>query len=753
MARPLRVGLPGFLLVVWCACSTLQAQPLRSLPCSGEWTLGESPRSTDLHPWSIGDIAERCFQCTAELLSDDPQTPLTVIFRVQTDRGRAFDYRLFEFCQPGPTWASFRESVVFPPAAQRIVGVRVERGAGPGAVAVRNLRLVEQPLRFDHRVRPLVSVPADLGPLRPVRPQTAELFYRPGLAALCPQVAVPIYLSARSGLAPRTPATVHIALPDGFSEPFVIAQGHPDTHAGTPDSCGDVTLDGKPYRHYSMPTVLFYAQNDGQAVLYLKPRQAAGDLVKLAYWVEWEGGRQPAQWLEAEVLDLPAGPQPERFPVALSVAYPWVLPRVPDFGELLRRTGIGAVEIGDIVGYTDQRKATFDFLRAEGIMAIGSFSPGWWYPYQAALAKDPEMQAQGVDGKPVPTDHGPAACPSYRGPLYQQQMDLMRVFARYGLDHVSFDEEFFGPGPKICFCPRCRKLWEQYAAAHDLAADVAMERFTQEPAGYPELYKAWVQFKADLMTEWYRDYRAALSGELAKSGRADGLRMYATSQTGACGAGETELLYIMRDNDARLRQGVIQGLLPMPYFYQDYYGGSLRKVGEDLIELQKLWSGATQGRPSLFPYLLTGGAGMCYVEPQRGLKYQLYEAFTTGAVSGAALWYAKGMDAYHYRYLGEALHALARVEDVLWEGQMQVLKCAPEGAAARAVVKGDQAAVMVSHYGYEPVDVTVQWPARRASVVEDAETGKTVATLARGAQSFPVQIDRERVRLLHIRPR
>jgi hypothetical protein len=488
-------------------------------------------------------------------------------------------------------------------------------------------------------------------------------------------------------------------------------------------------------------------------MLFLKPQRPAGDIIRLAYWLEWEGGRQLPRWLEAEVIDLPSGPTPKRFLVALAMPYPWTIPQIPDFAALLRRAGIGAVEIGDIVGYTDRRKATFDFLRQQGLTAIGGFSPGFWYPYQTALAKDADMQAQGADGKPVPTDHGPAACPSYRGPLYQQQMDLMRVFARYGLEHVSFDEEFFGPGTKICFCPRCRKLWEQYVAAHGLVASVPVERLAQEPKSYPELYRAWLQFKADLMTEWYRDYRAALAGELAKTGRAETLKMYATSQTSATGAGEVELLYIMRDNAARLSQGLVQGLLPMPYFYQDYYDGSLRKVGEDLIGLQKLWGPATQGRPSLFPYLLAGGGGMCYVEPQRGMKYQMYEAFTTGAVSGAILWYAKGMDGYHYRFVAEALHTLAKIEDVLWEGKPQEVACTPEGAAARAVVKGEQAVLLVSHYGYEPVRVGVTWPARRALTVEDVETGKTVATLPAGAQTFPVEITGERVRLLRIRPR
>ncbi len=692
---------------------------------------------------STASCAARSFAATA----------LGVIVRVQTARGGCFDYRLFEFCQPGPDWASYTEAVVFPASADRIVSVRVERGEGPGAVGVRGLCLQEQGLRFDHRVRPLVSVPREWGPTRAVRPQTAEAIHRPGLTALSPQAALPIFLGARSALPPRTMATLHLALPTDLTDLCMVTQGHPGSHVGRPVSCGEVALEGGAYHHWRMPTMLFSAQTDGQAVGFLRPQRAPGEVVRLAYWLEWEGGRQAPRWLEAEVVDLPAAPALKHFAVSLPLAFPWTIPQTPELAALLRRIGVASVEIGDIVGRSDQREATFDFLRAQGITPIGGFSPGFWYPYQTALTKDPEMQAQGLDGRPVPTDHGPAACPSYRGPLYQQQMDLMRVFAGYGLEEVSFDEEFFGPGPKLCFCPRCRQLWDRYRAQQALPADVPLERIAQEPQRYPVLARAWAQFKADLMTEWYRDYRAALTEELAKTGRAEALRMYATCQTTACGAGETEFLYIMRDNAARLSQGLVQGLLPMPYCYQAYYDGSLRKVGEDLIGLHKLWGPHSHGKPSLLPYLLAGGAGMCYVDPQCGLKYQLYEAFTTGAVSGATLWHMKGMDGYHYCSLAQALHALAQVEDILWEGEPRAVTCTPVEAAARAIVKGERAVLFVSHYGYDPVPVSVRWPTQAPLVVEDAEDGAVVATVPAGAQTFPVAITRERARLLRVRPR
>jgi len=51
------------------------------------------------------------------------------------------------------------------------------------------------------------------------------------------------------------------------------------------------------------------------------------------------------------------------------------------------------------------------------------------------------------------------------------------------------------------------------------------------------------------------------------------------------------------------------------------------------------------------------------------------------------------------------------------------------------------------------VRVSVQWPASRALVVEDVETGKAVTAIPAGATGFPVQFTTERVRLLRISPR
>jgi hypothetical protein len=279
-----------------------------------------------------------------------------------------------------------------------------------------------------------------------------------------------------------------------------------------------------------------------------------------------------------------------------------------------------------------------------------------------------------------------------------------------------------------------------------------MEELARDPKRHSVAATAWTQFKADLMTEWYRDYRKVIEDEWSKNDPSRKVALYATSQTLAHGAGEVELHSIMRDNAARLSEGILQGLLPMPYFYDSYYGGSLRKVGDDLMQLQKMWGSHTKGAPALLPYLLSGGGWMCYVEPARGLKYQVYEAFTTGAVSGCIFWNLKGMNGYHWKHLAGAIHTLAKVEHILRGGVVEELPCAPPEARARAVRNGDESVIFVSHYGGSPVEVVVSHSAKRSVIVENAETGEKVMSLPAGRQELRLTLNRERVLLLRTRP-
>ncbi len=719
---------------------------------AGEVVL-KGPGGVAVQDVSLGGIAGKRYLCTAEMRSDGADVPASLCLSLSRP-GAPVEIRLFEHARLQGEWTRCTEDVVFPPDVGSITGLRLERGAGAGSVHVRNVALTAEILRFDHRARPLVPLPPQWGPTRAPAPGTAELLYRSGRAAVSADLPVPIIFACRSGLPPRTMATLVFDLPRSLGRPYALSIGHPATHEGEPRHRGEVTHQGVAYDRYTLPTCLYYKEQASQCFLLLKSSLPAGRPARMGYFLEWEGGNQPERWLEVDTVSIPAGPAPRRFVVAMDIGpFYWEMRKAPGFSDLLRRVGLGGVELSDIAGPDARRTPTFDYFRQQGFQLIGIFDPGWWYPYCNGLLKDEEMQAKGMDGRPVPTDHGPAACPSYRGPLYRKQMEHLAGYVACGIERFAFDEEFFGPGGRICFCARCKALFRATLEKHlPGSTALSLEEIAGRPAAHPEAARLWAQFKADLMTEWYRDYRKAIVDAWAKRDPSRRVSLYATCQTFAHGAGEVEFSNILRDNAARLREGILQGLLPMPYFYDPYYGGSLRKVGEDLVALQRLWGPHARAARTQFPYILSGGGGMCFVEPQEGLKYQMYEVFTTGAVSGGILWNLGGMDGWHWRALAQALHAIARVEDVLWEGTSEDVSCAPAEARVRAVRKGDRSVLLVSHYGYDPVQVSLRYPVGRRSVVTDAETGARVGVLAPGADQLRVAIGRERARLLEVAP-
>jgi hypothetical protein len=547
-------------------------------------------------------------------------------------------------------------------------------------------------------------------------------------------------------------------LPSELTSVHVAASGHPAPFFDAPSLQGNVSVGDAAFKRYTAPIELFEGVFRGGAILYAVAPGSVGRFLRMGYYVEWEGGRQPERWLDIETVSIPAGGTPQKPPLYLCHAdYNWTIPRLPAHADTIKRVGLKGLEVWDIVGFNDRRLKVFNFLRERGLEALGTFSPGYWYPFHTALKTDPDMQARGMDGQPIAGKGGFRACPSYRGPNYQKQMDLLRSYALYGLDTVTFDEEFFGPGPRICYCARCKGLFREYMKKHHPGVpELTMEEIGAVPEKHPAHARAWAQFKADCVTDWYRDYRAALEDGWKKVDPKRKVTMYVTDQVMSTGAGpgpdSVEFISCMRDNVTRLREGIIQGLMPMAYLYSNAYEGSVRRVGDEYRLQQRMWGPYVGGQRTLFPYFLAGGGEMCFLQPQRAIKYTLYEAMTTGSCMGGVIYHMNGMDGYHWKYLAEALHTIAKVEDILAAGTVQDLDCAPSDARARAVVLDREAVIMVSHYDYDPVTVTVQYQPQRECLVVDAETGEKIAALTPASTSFRLSIDKDRVRLLRTAP-
>lgn len=708
------------------------------------------------HPLNVAEIGGRRFLCQARFRSEVAGAPMVLKLVYESAAGHRQAARVFEHIQTTPAWTDYVEDVVFPETATRLIQARLELLGGSGNVSAEEIHLILDPLQFNHQWRPVAVCFPQVGPTRLPEKGAAEILYRSEQTALSADCVLPIILSSRSGLPALAPATVVLDLPPELVDVRVVTTGHPAPFCGEPVFRENVTVEGTMFKRCTAPIQLPTGVYRSAVYLFARAKAPVGKFLRMGYFIEWDKGSQPERWLDIEVVTIPSGTAAKKYAFYLKYADPgWVLDKLPEHAQTLKRVGLHGVEFMDIVGYDERRKAVFDFCHEQGLRSPGGFSPGYWYPFWTALKTDTDMQALGIDGKPLQNDQYIAACPSYRGPHYQAQMELLKKYPRYGIDTVTFDEEFFGPGPRLCFCTRCKRLFADYMQKrHPNLPTLSLEAISRNGEKHPEHAAAWAQFKADLITDWYRDYRAALESGWKEIDPKRKVTIFVTCQTMSTGAGagpdSGEFTNCLRDNATRLREGIIQAVMPMAYLYAPAYEGSVRRVGQDHLQLQQLWGRQTGGRPALFPYLLSGGGEMCYLEPQRAIKYSLYEAATANAIHGAVIYHMNGMDGYHWKYMAEALHTIARVEDILWEGKLQELECTPSEARARAVVRGKDLVLLVTHYDYEPVEVTISYPVRQTTAVVDAETGETVATLKPGATSFSVRIDRDRARLFKV---
>lgn len=698
---------------------------------------------------AIPRVSGKQFLCA---LQAQGRAPLVLKFGYTCPDGKVRELRAFEFIKISDAPVGFSEWVVFPECAGKATYLRIERGEGEGPVFMDQIRLIQKPCLYSFYYRPYTTrsggrIPA--GPTRGPATNTAEMIFGLDMAAVAVEVPAPMVFSYWNMLTNGTPATVVVDLPPEFLPPYALTHSRiqkRDAFAGPMTKRETITRDGIIYTRYTAPITLSYSGLTKALILvFMQSKGTAGSFQRMGYFLEWEGGKQPERWLDVETISIPAGPPLKKFTAATDIRLEWDAHRIPGFTDLIKQVGLNAVEFWSFnPQVSEMRTVVLDYYRSQGIITIASFSPGYtgyWNKY----AQRPELWAVGIDGKPVVLEHGRiAACPSYQGALYSNQFEYARAFAKHGIDFVNHDEEFFF-GPWLCFCERCKEDFSEYMEQkYPQLPELALEEIARNPEKYPEHNAAWAQFKADSLTEWYRNFRRIMEAEWKKTDPGRTVRMFATGEGHR--DPQKELVQNMRDFPTLLREGILQGVAPQVYIYD----GLPRNVGKRLIESQKIYGPLMNGKPAFFTYLVGGAMDDCFLYPPSGLKYQMLETYLSGGVVGTVFHPYLGFDASYWKYLAEALHAVARIEDILWEGKVEQLTCATPGAEARAVRKGGRAVILVTHYGYDPVEVTVNYPLDKKATITEVATGKKVAKISPKQNQFKITIDRDRAVLLQV---
>ncbi|MFP4055997.1 MAG: hypothetical protein ACLF0G_03920 [Candidatus Brocadiia bacterium] len=443
--------------------------------------------------------------------------------------------------------------------------------------------------------------------------------------------------------------------------------------------------------------------------LYLRSDRSTGRRGWLRYQLRWPGGEGLPREIHVHSFRVPSPPTPRRLVTGLGW---WSLRDTLEWPEALqafRTLGFNTLPL--FARYTDlddpEVQATVQRFREAGFRILNIDSP-----FHHMLAKAGEQRAELTCQFPDGT-HGEAFCPSYRGPLYEAELDrVARQTAAVRADLLCCDIELWswrGPvdAPK---CTRCQARF-QASGAEDWQA-------------------------------WQLDQGEAIWRQLASRVRAACAR---------AGAPEPQLgVYDWRPGHDyqrfwpfdRLYPQCLSSSQPSTYTPLDPY--HLELIGDETRADR-----ARLPRSDVLPWLTPGDAGTF---PGEHFTYALLECFANGA-RGTLFWSGRVWDPETLAGYAEALRIVAPVEDVVVDGELASgVRCRPPMRVS-GMRRGREMFLLVADYRSDQRRfVSLELPLGGPLVVRDLKTGREVVRLAEGQRRFRLAVGDDLARALHVEP-
>ena len=485
----------------------------------------------------------------------------------------------------------------------------------------------------------------------------------------------------------------------------------------------------------------------------------------------WDGGELPAKNLTIRFASFPGdAPKLKTLQIGFSGGS-YLYRNWPNICGDLKKTGINFIEIWDWPDSTlmaahkgdGSYSDLIEMMHSKGIDT--SFEFGCVYgPGHKVLAKS-KYQYQGAQilfhpkkrKNPIDVEDAKAVtisgkkklvvCPSYRGPLYDKAMDMVKSAVDYGARNLHYDEEQYGQGASICFCERCKKKFKEYLKAnHPKLKYVDPMLFEKKPSEYPKLDEAWWQFKTDNVADMYKGIRETL--DTYNGGKAKNAKIYVYVSASA-GEGRYGAI-VQRLTDYAKIGKYVDVLLPM------IYTADPAMIGNIAVKGKKAAGAGVQLGTALAPnrsYELYRVEGNDF-PPIDAARYQILETFFAGGRM-VHFWapYATLKGAGSFREIRKAVETIAPVEEILADGkQDQTLKSSNSDIRIRAFRLKNQVAILAAEYGNDALKTTITCPVSVKSIVIDARSGKTIAEITPVASSFPLTLETDRARVLWVKP-
>jgi hypothetical protein len=495
----------------------------------------------------------------------------------------------------------------------------------------------------------------------------------------------------------QTPVEIILDLPEGVTlRRFML---NPRFGGATADEfeAEQVTEAGRAFTRYHIPTRGIWIKDWGY--LFMQSTWQDGQAGPLRLGCSWEGGTQDPEEYTIEAVHIEPVERPQKLHVSIAWMTQLFWMKWPDFVDCYKSCGFTAVPVfpryakGDDEAYLDAVAA----CREAGLDIVSNSSP--IHAILARIKDNPEVACQLPDGP------APFLCPSYRGDLWQEEVE--NVAQRYSWtkgEWIFYDCEAFSGysyrADQAKQCSRCQEAFKEFDGP-------------------------WEDFMAHQGAGFYRAVHARIA-ELAPDAR---------FQAGAYGVQPSRFYHNIWKWDL-LYPELHQFAMPSLYSFRP------APVGDAIRENRALMP-----RSDIIPWVQPGDLG----EMPASHVYAIALEVLLNGGRGLAYYTSDGFDAADLRAVSQAIAALGPVEDLIMEGDLlEGAQCNRDSVRLGGIRSGDQAVLLVSEYDTPgQVQCTVTLPADlRGSVAELTPTGQQPLTAADGAITVTLDGARARAYLL-----